>query len=249
MSINPPQKLFHWRFGPLSVVDKDGSFYTTSIDDVDGIVKLYPKSRNAIYPNKFGEGLIGKHIFFEPLEVIQNKAFDKTLLHDFYTKSYKEKKLGEWLSQKAEIEEKMKSSEAALRQLQLSLENNNGVLISKSQELQLQQEYIKELTSLSDELKNKIKKVNGTKSPRETKALLAEVPTWEKQLKEKEQELLLLSERVSIIKGTIDKLQENTNELSAEGESLQKDLEGLTQIYDTLNLKILNLQKTFNELS
>lgn len=233
----------------MSVVDKDGSFYTTSIDDVDGIVKLYPKSRNAIYPNKFGEGLIGKHIFFDPLEVIQKKAFDKTLLHRFYTNNYKEKKLGEWLSQKGEIEKKTKSCEAALRQLQLSLENNNGLLVSKSQELQLKQECIEELRVLSDELKNNIQKVNGTKSPRETKALLAEVPTWEMQLKEKEQELLLLSERVSTIKVTIDELQENTNELNAEGESLQKDLEGLTQIYDTLNLKILNLKRTFDEIS
>ena len=241
MPINPTQKLFHWRFGPLSVVDKDGSFYTTSIDDVDGIVKLYPKSRNAIYPNKFGEGLIGKHIFFDPLEVIQNKAFDKTLLHRYYTNNYKEKKLGEWLSQKAEIEKRVKSSEAALLQMQLSLENNNGLLISKSQELQLQQEYIEELRVFSDELKNKINKVNETKSPRETKALLAEVPAWKMQLKEKEQELLLLNNGVKTIVRSIDELKEIRTKLNIEEENLQKDLEHSKQIYESLNLKILNL--------
>ena len=98
MPDNTLNKLYHWRYGPLTITSMIGTTFVTIVDDPDGIVrgdKNSWKSFIEMSPKKFEGDKLGVYVFTNPMEVDHAPHYNPNLLHKFYSENPKDKQLQE----------------------------------------------------------------------------------------------------------------------------------------------------------
>lgn len=181
-------KLYHWRYGPLTITSMIGTTFVTIVDDPGGIVRGSTdswKSYIDLSPKNFESDKLGVYVFVDPNEVNQAPHFTLNLQHKFFTRNPKDNhlhELSELRTRSSILSETLLAKEVEKQHITNQLSDITYNLNAENQKMRKCQDDIKQSVNIIAEAKKSIKQFHETKSPREVKKILIKLPSLEQEI-------------------------------------------------------------------
>ena len=226
-------KLFHWLYGPLTVIEIRDDLITVSIDLPEGIHYKQGDYRNSVAEEIIKKFVLrdslGTYLFQNSSKIVKSKNFSADQQHDYYTPDkyitlrHKEILLiQERFSKQFDMLNKYKGNhEVKLSEFSVVESKHREVL----QELDNVNKQLTDLYNSEFEINKEIDEIkqNKTKSPRESKENLERLPVLEKQKNN-------YLGQISVNKNKLIVINSNLDNILMKRRKLEKQLDRITEI-------------------
>ncbi len=233
--------LFHWRFGPMTVISVEGTVLFLELNHPSGLVNTQAEP----VPKKIDIKYVGSYLHLDPNGVFQSPRTDERCFHKFYSTDYISEKnkqeierctknIQELQTEIGDYSEKLGDIEKKI----LILNKNNGKWEKdKNDKIDIIAGLQKELVLNT----NDINYIKMTKSPRESKRLLPGLPRLEEKRSEIISKIEINTQKMEELKSSIELITKDRNLLLDNKDDLGKKKALLLKEIETLNKTIAGI--------